>query len=189
MSKAPPRKEKLQRLLLAGLVAVAGLYVYFEYLLAPLSQREAAAQREIRKLEPEINKALTQIKRTRQIASSDPHAETAKVVFAALEKNIPAEASVAWVPQRFGAFFRGHGIEKATYRLTGEESDPDIRGYKQSRWEIGLPGVEFTRFATALADWENREGLLQITHLNVIATPSDVERQAVTVKLRTVVKP
>jgi len=189
MSKTPPKKEKLRRLLLLGLAAVAGLYVYFEYLLAPLSQCETRAQREIHQLEPQISKAQAQIKRTRTIAASDPHAETAKVVFAALEKEIPAEASVAWVPQRFGAFFQSHGIQKVTYRLTGEENDPDIPGYKQSRWEIGIPAVEFPRFARALAEWENQEGLLQVTHLHIIASPNDVERQNVSLKLKTVVKP
>lgn len=189
MKKDAAKKEKIQKIVLASLVACGGVYCYFDYLLAPLSAREVRAQAEIARIEPLIAKAMTQVKRTRLIANADPYAADAREVFGALERTIPREASVAWVPQRFGAFFKAQGIPRVSYRLTGEERDPEVVGYKLSRWGVSIPGVEFNAFAKALAAWENQEGLMQITHLNFNVSPGDVERQGVEIKLQTIVKP
>lgn len=181
-------KDQISKIFLGAILACLALYGYFGLLLGPLSTRESGAQSQIKKLEPQIKDAKSQINRTRAVESGDANAAAAHEIFEVMKASIPEGASVAWFPQRLSEFFKRQGIQKVTYRLSGEAQDSDISGFKNSSWEIDIPEVAFFPAAVAIAGLENQEGLLQITNLQIGTIPANPEVQRVKLTLSTIVK-
>lgn len=181
-------KEKVQKYFLVALMAVGGIYGYFDFLLGPLNRREANAKTLISKLEPQVREAHTRIKRTRSIEESDPHAAMASHIFEVMKEKIPVEASVAWLPQRMDAYFSQAGFEKGVFRQQEEGADPDLKHFKRSSWLVDFSKGDFFKLGTALAHLENGEGLLQVTNLKIEAQPTNPELQRISVGFQTIVK-
>ena len=181
-------KEQIQKAVLAAMLCGGGLWYYAFEMLEPLAKREAAALKETAALEPQIKEAKSKIVRTNAIEAGDVHAAEAKRAFAAMKAKIPGGPPVAWLPTRFGEFFKQRGIGKPTFRGNPEPTEPEFPGYKGSSWTIDLPGVGFAAFGDALADLENQEGLMQITNLLIESAATNPEIHHTQITISTLVK-
>lgn len=180
--------ENLKRYILIAVAALLGLYAYFSLLLGPLAVKEARAKKEIKDLTPRISKAESLIARTKVIAESDTNAARAKVLHEVIDSTIPNGASVVWLPERLEQCFKPQGIPRITSRLVKEQPDTEFVNYKHSEWDVDIAQITLSSLAKALVDFENREGLAQITQLQIDAIPTNIEAQRVRFRFTTVVK-
>jgi hypothetical protein len=182
-------KEKVEKIALFVLIGAIGLFIYFDLLLGPLSNREAAAATAIASLEPQVRDAKSQLKRTQSLEVGDSNGAAAQKILRVMKASIPEGAPVAWFPQRLSDFFKRQGVAKMTCRFSSETMEPDLPGYKSSNWIIDLPRIEFVPLVIALAGLENQEGLSQITNVKIEALPPPgVQYQVAQVSLSTIVK-
>ncbi len=180
--------ENIKRYLLIAVAALLGLYAYFSLLLGPLAIKEAKAQKEIKDLTPRISKAESLIARTKVIAESDTNAARAKVLHEIIDSTVPGGSSIVWLPERLEQCFKPHGIPRITSRLVSEQPDTEFSNYKRSEWDVDISQITLSSLARALVDFENREGLAQITQFQIDAIPTNVEAQRARFKFTTVVK-
>ncbi|HWL52456.1 MAG TPA: hypothetical protein VNQ90_08480 [Chthoniobacteraceae bacterium] len=174
-----------------ALIAVAvglGFYVYFSILLGPLAKKEADAQQKITKLTPLISKAESLITRTKAIAESDTNAARAKVLHEIIDSTVPGGSSVVWLPERLDQCFRPNGVPRVTSRLVNEQADPQFTDYKRSQWDVEIARIPLPALGKSLAQFENQEGLAQITQLQIDTLPTHIEAQRVRFRFTTVVK-
>jgi len=176
-------KEQLEKVGLATVFCLGGLYYYTFEMLAPLDKRETAATKEIASLEPKIRDAKSKIARVRAVEAGDAHASEAQRVYTIMKAKIPVGQPVAWLPTRFTEFFKQQGIGKPIYRANPEPTELHFPGYKASCWTMELPGVGFAALGAALASLENQEGLMQITNLQIdpIATSPEIHHAQLTI--------
>jgi hypothetical protein len=181
-------KEQLQKAGLGAVLVLVALYAYFSMLLGPLGAREARAKKVMTDLAPKIKEANSQITRTKSVETGDPLAEAATIVREAMTTKIPDGAPIVWLPQRLSSFFLKNGVEKIFSKPDTEAQDASLPDYRLSSWTVTVPEVEFNTFASALAAFENEEGLAQITFLKLEARPTNVQSQGAILKFTTVVK-
>ncbi|MEI6562254.1 MAG: hypothetical protein WCO68_09250 [Verrucomicrobiota bacterium] len=176
-------KEQIEKVGLATVLCLGGLYYYTFEMLAPLDKRETSATKEIAALEPKIRDAKSKIARARAVEAGDAHATEAQRVYALMKAKIPGGQPVAWLPTRFTEFFKQQGIGKPLYRANPEPTDLNFPGYKGSSWALELPGAGFVALGTALAALENQEGLMQITNLQIdpVATSPELHHAQLTI--------
>jgi hypothetical protein len=178
-------KDNIQKIILGAMMGGGLLYAYFNFLLGPLNTSEAAALREIKKLEPDISGARAQIKRTKSIEAGDPNAAAAAEVWVLMNQRIPKGATVAWVPQKLSDFFKRSKIEKANFKLNSEALDNDLPGYKASFWSIEIPKVDYVKLGNAIEALENEEGLLQVQAVDIDSQAGEIleQRAQVTISI------
>jgi len=184
-------KDNVQKLVLAAMVVLGGLYYYFSEMLGPLDSREAAALKAIPELEPRIKDAKRQISQTKGIEVSDPNAAAAREALDVIKASISDSPSITWFPQTLSDFFRRQGIPKVTFHPNSAAlaSDPDLTGYKATSWTIDIPQIEFVPLAIAIAGLENQLGLMQITSMQIEALPPpEAQYQHVQLTISTIVK-
>ena len=181
-------KEQLQKAGLGLILVLVALYAYFSMLLGPLGTREARAEKVMNDLAPKIKDANSQISRTRAIESGDPLAEMAKNVREAMATKIPDGAPIVWLPHRLSSFFLRNGIDKISSKPETEVDDTSLPNYRLSSWVVTVPEAEFGVFASAVAAFENEEGLARITSLKLEARPTNVQSQSAILKFTTIVK-
>ena len=181
-------KEQAQKFFLIALVALGGLYCYFDLLLGPLSKTEKLATAQIEDLGPKIQKAKKQIVQIRGIEEGDVNAAAAREIREAMKTSIPDGASVTWLPPRLAEFFTRQGIQKPIFRINSETPEADIVGYNTSLWTIDIPKIEFVPLGIALAGLENQEGLLQVVNIQIEASSTDPQFQKVQLTVSTIAK-
>ncbi|XHR26944.1 MAG: hypothetical protein ACFUZC_13440 [Chthoniobacteraceae bacterium] len=182
-------KEIVQKIFLGVLFAGCGVYYYTSELVGPLAVRETKALAEIKSLEGKIKDGKAKISQQRALEASDPYAEQAQKVLAAMKSGIPSAQPVAWLPTRLGAFFKGEGIPKQSYRPdTAAPNDPGLSGYQLSSWTVEIPSVSYGIFGKALAGFENQDGLCQVTALQINAVAKDPESHNAQITFSTFVK-
>lgn len=182
-------KEQLQRGFLGLIMVLLAIYAYATMLLGPLSSQEAAAQTQMRTLEPKIKQAKIQLNRTRSIKEGDAHAGKAESIRKVIEEKIPQEAAIVWLPQQVLDLFRMHEITNATASPQGSLPDEDLPGFVASRWSVDISSVRYHDFAEALADLENHFGLAQIQSVSIRAQSNNVEQQSINITFSTVTRP
>jgi len=178
-------KDEIQKLGLGILLLLGLIYGYFAFLLTPLKQRRAAAQKSIEALTPEIAAARSQIRATQTLEESAPAAQ-ARV--AQVNAMIPEGSPVAWFPPRLAEFFKSHGVDKTSTRLNNEVVEKQLSGFRRLSWGVDLPKVDFVRFAQALAELENEEPLLEVASLQLETGREDVQSQRALLTVNNIVK-
>jgi len=178
-------KEEIQKLALGILLLFGLVYSYFDLLLGPLMQREAAAHQSVKALGPEIASANAQIDKTKQ---AQLNSANATLPMRQVEAMIPEGSPVAWFPTRMADFFKKQGIDKASTRLTGELIEKTLPGFRRISWGVDLPRVEFVPFGQAIAVLENDEPLLEISAMQIDASRDDVETQHAFLTVNNLVK-
>ena len=177
-------KEQSKKVILSGLLLIALLYCYFSLLLGPLASHEAGAEKSMKDLQPQIAAARLQMIQTQAVEARAP---VANETLEQIKSMIPEGAPVAWFPPRMVEFFKRQGIDKSSTRLTGEEADGGLPGFRKLYWTIDLPKVEFAPLAIAIAGLENEEPLLEITGVE-IGTGGDPQYQHGSLTVCTIVK-
>lgn len=178
-------QEDLKKIGIGVIVAALSLYGYFSLLLGPVIEGKAVAEKAIKAAEPEIKKAKDQIAKTKKLEQTDASATEAKEILAAMKAKIPSGATVAWVPQRLGEFFKKQRLPKATFKPNSELPDPDITGYANTTWSIEIPKANFVPLAKAIKALENEEGFLQILSLDVSVIPNETLEQKASLTIST----
>ncbi len=178
-------KEEIQKIFLGVLLLIGVVYSYFNLLLGPLKRRQSICQQNITALEPEIALARAQIKKTEAIEASAPQA---RATVAQIDAMIPEGSPVAWFPTRIQDFFKKAGIDKSSTRMNSEYEDKNLSGFRKIAWGVDLPKVEFIPFATAVADLENSDILLEIGSIQIDASRDEVETQHVALTVHNIVK-
>lgn len=179
-------KEEIQKMFLGGLLLVGVVYSYFNLLLGPLEKQQAIARKSIAELEPTINAARLQIKKTANLEAAAP-ASTATM--ASVTTMIPEGSPVAWVPPRISEFFKKQkGEAKAATRMNAEYEDKDLPGFRRISWSVDLPRVDFATFGAALAQLENEEPLFHVASLQVDTSRDEVDAQHVLLTVNNIVK-
>ena len=181
-------KDQIQKAFLVGMLCGGGLYYYMVEMLGPIAKREMSASKEIAALEPKLKEAKSKILRTNAIEAGDIHATEARAIYAIMKKKIPDGQPVAWLPTRFAEFFKQQGVGKPIFRSNPEQIESDFSGYKISSWNIDLSGVSFDTLGVVLADFENQEGLMQITNLQIDTLAADTEVHHAQITISTLVK-
>lgn len=178
-------KDEIQKIVLGALMLVGIVYVYFSMLLGPLLQRQVAVQKSIVDLEPQIAAAQLQIKKTAAIEAAAPNATRTLAQVTAM---IPEGSPVAWFPTRVGDFFKKQGMDKAVTRMNSEAEDKHLPGFRRMSWSVDLPKVDFISFASALAQLENEEPLIEIATLQIDISREEVDSQHALITLNNLVK-
>ncbi len=100
---------------------------------------------------------------------------------------IPEGSPVAWFPPRVSDFFKARGVDKAAARLNSETPEKTMVGFRRLAWSVELVKIDFIPFATALAQLENEEPLLEIASIHIEAMREDAESQRVLLTLHNIV--
>ena len=182
-------KEQIQKAVLAAMLAGGGLFYYGSEMLGPLAVRQAKAEKEIATLQPQIDKAKSQITRTRAVEAGDPNAEEARRVLAVMKAKIPDAPPVAWFPTRMETFLKQQGIAKPVFHAGAERKDPGFQGFEELSWSIELPLATFSTLGRALAALENQEALLQITGLQIKPSAKEPDMHYAQITVASLVKP
>ncbi len=178
-------KDEIQKIALGGFMAIAVIWVYFAFLLGPLSQSQELARKGREELIPKIAEAKKQIKRTEDLKVAAPKAA---LTVKQLTASIPDGSPVAWFPPQMADFFKREGIEKASTRMNSETPDKELPGYRKISWGIDVPRVEFPALAQAVADLENEQWLAEIDGIQIETMRDDPESQRVTLTVNNIVK-
>lgn len=181
-------KDLIQKALLGTMLGVGCLYYYFAELLGPLSTREVKATKEMANLEPQIQKAKTNINRSNAIESGDSNAAAARKAYEVMQAKIPTGDPIAWFPTKLTEFFRRQGIPKQSYRCNPETMEQIFPGYKVSSWVVELPSVDFASLGNSMAELENQEGLIQIENIQIDAAGKEPESHHAQLVISTLVK-
>ena len=178
-------KEEIKKIGLGAMLFFAFIYGYFTLLLGPLQKRRESARKHIAALIPKIDAAKDQIKRAGAIAHSEA---AARVTVAQVNAMIPEGSPVAWFPPRVAEFFKTRGLDKAATRLNNEFAEKEMPGFRRLSWSIDLPKIDFVAFASALAQLENEEPLLEVASLQVDTNREDSESQRALLTVNNLVK-
>jgi hypothetical protein len=178
-------KEEIKKLALGGLLLVALVYGYFEFLLSPLSRKQRSTVSAIGALQPKIEEAQTQIRKTQRMEAEAPDALARMQQIASM---IPEGSPVAWFPPRVADVFRREGLERAQTRMNAEAPERDLAGYRRMAWGVELSKASFIPFAQALADFENTEPLAEVVGLQIEAARENAGSQRVTLTVSNIVK-
>jgi hypothetical protein len=181
-------KDQVQKIILAVILGITGIYTFFNLLFNPLVDSAAKAKCAIKDLTPKIAEASKQIANARGLETSDPNSATAKALFEVMKQEIPDSVPVAWFPPRMSEFFRKQGIPKITSRFNADSPEADLPGFKSSNWAIEIQRTDFNQLAAAIANLENEEGLMQINNLQIEASPMEVGMQRAQLTVTTIVK-
>ena len=178
-------KEEVQKLILSGILLIALIFGYFTMLLKPLGRSQAALQREIADLEPKIESANKQIRRTQGLEAESGELADELDRIAGL---IPVGAPIAWFPPRVVQFFERMGVPNPTVRLAGDAKLPKIDKFKLLQWVVDLPKAEYTQLGSAMAAFENEEPLVRTSRLQITTKMEDPEKQHVILTVSNIVR-
>lgn len=181
-------KENVQKIFLAAVFCLGGVYYYVAEMLGPLELKEKAAIGQIADLEGKIKNARAKIAQERAIEASDAHEEQARRALDVMQAKIPTGQPVAWLPTRLGEFFKSQGLAKQTYKCEAPVPDPGLPGFQPSSWTVDFPSASFAVFGKAVAGLENQDGLSQVTKLQIASGASDPESHHAQITFSTFVK-
>lgn len=178
-------KEEIQKIVLGAMTLTAVTFGYFTMLLGPLTTKQNIAKANIGELDPKIAEAKSAIKSADNAERSAPQAIA---VLSQVTELIPEGAPVAWFPPKVAEFFKSRGVDKALTRNVSEAPEKDLPNFRRTIWSIDLPKVDFVPFASALAQFENEEPLVQINSVVIEPSHDDVQEQHAVLSVSNIVK-
>lgn len=172
-------KDQIQKMFLSGLLMLALLYSYAQFLIGPLNRGERAAKAALTDLDAKIATSGTRLKR---IKALEEQSRAAGETLAHVNTLIPEGEPIAWFPPRMRAFFERQGLKDIAIKLDRKEKtvEPELAAtFNSFNWTVDLPTVGFTPLGIALAGLENEEQLLEIQRLQINTQPTNPEFQRV----------
>ncbi len=178
MTKVKLTKVEMQKIVLSSIGFIALLYVYMNFFLGPLNRSRASMEKSIADLQSKLASSKMEITKT---ANLEKQATAAIDRFSALQALSPEGAPIAWFPPRIKLFFANQQIEKSVVRAenNGAYKEPELSDWNRYSWLIDLPKTDFITLGTAIAQLENNEPLLAISHLSIKAPTDDPQYQQV----------
>ncbi len=161
-------QEKIKRIFLALLLALAGLYITYLVLIEPKRSEINRALQQIEELQGNLRKGRGMRQAVETFEKQLSERETLiNEFFANQQKGSP----LAWVPPQIESFFARQGL-KAVVKADGEPKmlDATMPNLLAYGWSVDLVAVDFIKLGTAIAAFENSYPLAQINSLRI--TPS-----------------
>ena len=180
-------KDQIQKIALSSLMMLGLIYCYFTFLIAGLNKADRDNAAAIDRLDKEIAKAKTTIRRS---SSVEEQSRSAEETLAQVNDMIPDGAPIAWFPPRMNAFFARHNVKGISVRSNGIDTTPDavMKDYRNANWTLDIPQVGATALGISLTGLENEEKLLEITRLQISTQADAPEKQRVSLNLLTLLK-
>jgi len=178
-------REELKKVFLSTMIFVVLVYAYNNFLLDDLNKTEKTAKATIARLEPELEKAESLIRKTAALKEQAPHGVEALDQIKAL---IPSGEPLTWFPPRITDFFKRQGIEKSSVRPLSSLASIEAAGFKRLNWTIDLPKVEYAQLAIAIAGLENEHPLLSITSITLDQKIDSIQFQHAVLNVSIIVK-
>lgn len=167
-------KDQTQKIALGAMLLVGVVYGFIAFLIGPVSDAHAAADRDSAALDPKIAAAKGQIAKAESLRAKMPDAQKLLVQVGNM---IPEGSPVAWFPPRITDYFKHQGIDKVSARPNTEVAEKELPGFKRLNWGVEIPRVEFAAFAKAVAEMENGEPLLEIQAIDIEGSRDEVIAQ------------
>jgi erythromycin esterase-like protein len=79
-------------------------------------------------------------------------------------------------------------VEKAVARFGNETVEKELPGYRKLSWSVEISNVDFLRFATTLAKFENAEPLIEFTGFEIQADREQADTQRVLLSVHNIIK-
>jgi hypothetical protein len=167
-------KDQTQKIFLGAMLLVGVVYGFITFLIGPTQTDRDANLKKAAALDPKIAAAKSQINKVKELQAKLPEAEK----FAAQVKGmIPEGSPVAWFPPKLGDYFKRQGVDKVAARSNSDAIEKDLPGFRRMNWGVEVPRVEFAQLATAIAELENGEPLLEIEELFIEVNRDEVHLQ------------
>jgi len=180
-------KDQIQKMFLGGILFVFLIYSYFNFLLGPLKTREVADRRAITELETAISTATQQIRRGN---NADANAVGAVDTMKRINKMIPPEPPITWLPPLFVDYFAKQGVERVVVRPVRSEpvGGEGLAGFKYYVWNVEVPEAPLIKVADILTKMENKHPLLSIRSINIDGETGNPETQRINFEIKTILK-
>ncbi len=171
-------KDQIQKIVLSVMGFIFLLYVYSNFFLGPLQRSRASMVATMQEKQKKLDHSKEDLQRA---AALEQQAKNATTRFASFKALIPEGAPIAWFPPRMKLFFANQQIDRAGARLEGSTGfkQPELANWNRYNWIIDLPQAEYATLGKAIAELENTEPLLSITHVTIHTQP-DAQFQQVT---------
>jgi len=175
--------EKQKLVILVGIGVVTVVHAYFTYLLSPLwaEQRTLSS-----KLVSSIENADSEATELRRLQSAE-HADLANQQFDRLvdrmKETIPTNPIISGYDLLANAF-SGKDLEKgrplpfeqSRFRAATSSSEITIPDYMMSTWNLFLPKVKLIPLGKAIAGFETKNPLIQISEISLSPNDETSER-------------
>ncbi len=186
MTKSKLSKDQLQKIVLSGMGFIVLIYVYLNFFLAPLAKTRATVEKSIEDLQGKLASSKTNISKATRL---ETEASAATTRYALFEKLSPEGAPIAWFPPHLKAFFAQKEIDKASARLANTSSYPEaeLANWNRYSWTVELPQVDYASLGKAIAELENSEPLLYVSHVTIRPVNENPEFQQVTLMANTAI--
>lgn len=159
----PSSSPNFLRLILTGSVVLCAGWWFRGHRLVPLEQREAESLHALAGARQRLGTA----KETIQGMNAQKQ-EAARTLGSldALNRDIPKDPTLVWLPVRVKAHLQKGGVDEATIRINSAMPDPVVAGYERTNWHVHLPSQDGMRnmagVLLALAEIERQEPFVRI---------------------------
>lgn len=181
-------KDEIQKIFLTGMLFVALIYCYFQFLLGPANAQKKAAEAEIATLATSTTEGRVTARKLRDL---EAQVDQAGEVLLQIESLIPDGAPVAWFPPKIRGYFEQHGIKDLEVTKTSEDrfDIPALDKFRKMTWVVEIPKAKFVKFAIAIAGFENQFPLVRISMFDIDVIEDDPVNQHIKLTLVSVFKP
>lgn len=171
-------KDQKQKIFLGILIFAGGVYGIWTGLMKPQFAAITSGTAKRASLTESVDAAKKEIAMASRIHAK---AEELDALYKGVFKDIPAGAPITWVPPRVVKFFSSMGIDGVEINRGGSKSasGEGLTNFDELDWTVTIPNTSFVKFGTALAAWETKEPLIQVTSVSIVAGSPDAEFQSV----------
>jgi hypothetical protein len=169
-------KDQIQKIVLSVMGFIFLLYVYSNFFLGPLSRSRDSMLKTMQDKQGKLDHSKEDLHKATML---EEQAKNATTRFASLKASIPEGAPIAWFPPRMKVFFANQQIDRAGARLESSSAfkQPELANWNRYNWIIDLPQADYNTLGKAMAELENTEPLLAVTHLTIRTQPEPQYQQ------------
>jgi hypothetical protein len=179
-------KDQIQKMALSGIGFIVLVYIYFSFFLGPLNRNREAMERKISELQAKLGTSKSEMQKATNL---ERQATEATARFSSYKALSPEGAPIAWFPPRIKLFFANQKIDRSNARLdsSGPFKEAELAEWTRFTWLVDLPQTDFATAGRAIAELENTEPLLSVSHLTIKAAADDPQFQSMNLTANTTI--
>lgn len=179
MKVAKISKEQSQRLMLGVMILLMSGAAVWTLVLSPQMKKIETLRKQRADAQAKLDLTNKELRAAAEI--SEKTVELGQIYDSVLQ-DIPQGVPITWFPPRVERFYSRMGVQgaSATGGTFSSSSAIGLQDFNEHAWTIVVPKANFIQFGTALAAFETKENLMQITSLDVASKADDPEFQQVT---------